>query len=32
MHDSDPHETTVQALPQIIEFIKTQGYEFKVLQ
>ena len=29
MHDSPSKEVTVQALPQIISYLKEQGYEFK---
>ena len=29
MHDSPSKEVTVQALPQIIQYLKEQGYEFK---
>lgn len=31
MHDSPGKRTTVEALPQIIQFLKQQGYEFGVL-
>lgn len=31
MHDISTKETTVQALPQIIEYLKSQGYSFKTL-
>lgn len=31
MHDAATKQTTVQALPKIIEYIKSQGYEFKTL-
>lgn len=31
MHDSDPHITTVDVLPLIIDFLKSQGYEFRSL-
>lgn len=31
MHDAAGKETTVQALPQIIEYLKAQGYNFKTL-
>jgi peptidoglycan/xylan/chitin deacetylase (PgdA/CDA1 family) len=31
MHDSSGKQTTVDALPGIIEFLKSQGYEFAVL-
>lgn len=31
MHDSATKQTTVQALPEIIQLIKSQGYEFKTL-
>jgi peptidoglycan-N-acetylglucosamine deacetylase len=31
MHDAASKETTVQALPQIIEYLKQQGYVFKTL-
>lgn len=32
MHDTYGKETTVQALPEIIKYLKDNGYEFKVLQ
>lgn len=32
MHDASGKETTAQALPQIIEYLKGQGYSFRVLQ
>ncbi len=32
MHDAPGKETTVQALPDIIQYLKKQGYEFKVLE
>lgn len=31
MHDAATKQTTVQALPKIIEYIKSQGYVFKTL-
>ncbi|MDP4090011.1 MAG: polysaccharide deacetylase family protein [Bacillota bacterium] len=31
MHDAPAKQTTVQALPQIIEYLKSQGYIFKAL-
>ena len=31
MHDTDPKTTTVQALPEIIEGLKSQGFIFDVL-
>lgn len=31
MHDSPGKRTTVEALPQIIQFLKQQGYEFGIL-
>lgn len=31
MHDAPAKETTVQALPSIIEYLKGKGYEFKLL-
>lgn len=31
MHDTDAKDTTVQALPQIIDYYKSQGYTFKGL-
>lgn len=31
MHDAPTKQTTVQALPQIIDFLKSQGYIFKTL-
>jgi peptidoglycan-N-acetylglucosamine deacetylase len=32
MHDAPLKMTTVQALPQIIEYLKSQGYSFKTLE
>lgn len=32
MHDAPLKQTTVQALPQIIEYLKSQGYSFKTLE
>ncbi|QYK64691.1 polysaccharide deacetylase family protein [Paenibacillus sp. S25] len=32
MHDTYGKEETAQALPQIIEYLKKQGYEFKVMK
>lgn len=32
MHDLGSKHTTVQALPSIIEYLKSQGYEFKKLK
>ena len=32
MHDSADKETTVQALPEVIEYLKSQGYSFKILK
>ena len=32
MHDSNTKQTTVDALPQIIEYLKSKGYTFKTLQ
>lgn len=32
MHDAPGKTTTVQALPEIIEYLKNQGYEFRTLQ
>ncbi|MDR6778548.1 MULTISPECIES: polysaccharide deacetylase family protein [Paenibacillus] len=32
MHDTYGKEETAKALPQIIEFLKKQGYEFKVMK
>ncbi|KPU45651.1 peptidoglycan-N-acetylglucosamine deacetylase [Oxobacter pfennigii] len=32
MHDAGSKKTTVQALPQIIEYLKSQGYEFKTIE
>lgn len=32
MHDSPNKQTTVQVLPSIIEFLKSQGYNFKTLE
>jgi peptidoglycan/xylan/chitin deacetylase (PgdA/CDA1 family) len=31
MHDAATKQTTVQALPKIIEYIQSQGYQFKTL-
>lgn len=31
MHDLETKETTVEALPQIIDFLKQQGYQFDTL-
>ena len=31
MHDAPAKETTAQALPSIIEYLKSQGYEFRPL-
>jgi len=31
MHDAVGHEATVQALPQIIKLLKSQGYTFRVV-
>ena len=31
MHDTDAKNTTVEALPQIIEYIQSQGFEFCIL-
>nr|WP_300003381.1 polysaccharide deacetylase family protein [Tissierella sp.] len=31
MHDTYGKETTVETLPQIIEYLKAQGYEFRAL-
>jgi peptidoglycan/xylan/chitin deacetylase (PgdA/CDA1 family) len=31
MHDAKGHEATVKALPQIIRFLKDQGYTFRVI-
>lgn len=31
MHDASTKETTVQALPEIIDYLKGQGYTFKTL-
>ena len=31
MHDTDAKDTTVQALPQIIDYYRSQGYTFKGL-
>ena len=31
MHDTDAKDTTVEALPQIIEYYRGQGYSFKGL-
>ncbi len=32
MHDAPTKETTVQALPQVIEYLKSQGYAFAKLK
>lgn len=32
MHDSESKSTTLQALPQIIEYLKANGYEFATLK
>lgn len=32
MHDNDAKQTTVEALPKIIEYIGSQGYVFKTLE
>ncbi len=32
MHDMETKQTTVDALPEIIEFLQEQGYEFSVLK
>lgn len=32
MHDAPGKETTAQALPEIIKYLKDNGYEFRVLQ
>lgn len=29
MHDAQAKKVTAEALPQIIEFLKNEGYEFK---
>ncbi len=31
-HDSQPKTTTVEALPEIISYLKSEGYEFRTLQ
>jgi len=31
MHDSATKETTVEALPDIIEYLKSQGFEFGIV-
>ena len=31
MHDGKGHETTAEALPEIIEGLSKQGYEFAAL-
>ena len=31
MHDTNAKDTTVEALPQIIEYIRDKGYEFCIL-
>lgn len=32
MHDSSSKQTTVQALPHVIDYLKSQGYEFAILK
>ena len=32
MHDAATKKTTAEALPRIIEYLRSQGYEFKVLR
>jgi len=32
MHDAPDNQTTVQALPQVIEYLKSQGYSFDKLK
>jgi len=32
MHDASTKKTTAEALPSIIEYLKTEGFEFKVLR
>lgn len=32
MHDASTKANTVQALPKIIEYLKSEGYSFKTLQ
>jgi len=32
MHDRAAKKTTVEALPDIIEYLISQGYEFKALK
>jgi len=32
MHDAPDKETTVQALPEVIEYLKSQGYSFNTLK
>lgn len=32
MHDANGKETTVQALPEIIKYLKDNGYEFRTLE
>ena len=32
MHDSSDKETTVEALPQVIEYLQGEGYSFKTLK
>jgi peptidoglycan/xylan/chitin deacetylase (PgdA/CDA1 family) len=32
MHDAPDKETTVQALPQVIEYLKAEGYSFYTLK
>lgn len=31
MHDSNTKQTTVQALPKVLDYLKSQGYEFETL-
>lgn len=32
MHDASPKTTTAEALPQVIEFLRAEGYTFKTLE
>ena len=32
MHCTDMHKNTCEALPKIIEYYKSQGYEFKTIE
>ena len=32
MHDTYEKEETAKALPQVIEYLKAQGYEFRTMK